>query len=399
MYLAILWRGVYEMFRKFILQVFCMFMLSLPLSVFAQEEEPSLQIRVNGEAVNFKYDQPYINKGEFRPDGLPVVFVPVKAVASQIGMDIVNVKSGKLTFQYGTGRSATIPIWNDDSDWDHYVPLHLLCEILEIDLSYNESTNTYDISREIPVEDIYGFKIKYDRYTVFKRTETGLSVSRGPYDEYGNGYAQLTLSIYDLDSITKAELNAQIGQIEEILKQKIHPKTLNSIMSYVKKGDYDQLKIFNDSNYQVFVSTNVTTIGVTVFKRPVPTKITAETVHGFKISYDKSSRYTKNRLTIMKGPFLYSDYEKQGRLLIIGIAYEEKVTNISSQYAEAGAILKQHVDNKVVNAVIEQAKVVRKNSLNGQATSPKVFTTSAYLITVSGGPHRGIEITIERAEK
>lgn len=375
--------------NRLISMILIISILLLPTAVLAESESPPIQIFANGEKVNFWEDeQPFQSE-----DDNHHVYVSVKGIASRVGIDINDISSEEATFSYGQDNRGSIAV--NEYGGVAYVDLELLCQMTDVDLSYDPGTNTYTLIREIPVEDIYGFKVKYDKYSNYNYTDTKLSVSPGPYDKFGNSYAQLSLNIgYEEPG---GDVPGQIEEVEQILKQRIASKVVDSIIKYIKSlKDTVEMKEFKDSNYEIIVTADLGGVGVSVFKRPVPSKITKEDVYGFKISYDKSSRFSKNRLTIMKGPFSGDDLDDryENGLFIIGIAYDRKATNISSQYAEASAILKQKFDAKQVNAIINQAKTVMKNGDKGVATIPKEFQTNAYDILISGGPSSGVEILI-----
>ncbi|AWB43130.1 hypothetical protein DCC85_02040 [Paenibacillus sp. CAA11] len=276
-------------------------------------------------------------------------------------------------------------------------PLQALASDLPLNTEVNDEKEK-EPERMIVTEDAYGFKISYDKNSMYGTTDAKMRPSRGPYDELGNEYALLTLSIsYQLIG---ADVPTQFKEVESILRQRIKPKVVDAMMKYAKaKTTREQElkdKTFDDGVYQIFVGSQpYGDLSFMICKKTVPTKITKEDVYGFKISYDKSSRYSKNHLTIMKGPFgENSTTNLNNRLFIIGIAYEHYDKNISAQYAETAAILKQRMDANTVNAIIKQAKVVTKNSEEGGATAPKLFKTKYYQIQVANGPAGGVEVTV-----
>lgn len=374
---------------RIFLYILMISILLFPTAVMAESASQPIRIIANGEKVNFWDDeQPFQSE-----EGNLNVYVSVKGIASRVGIDITEISSDEVTFSYGQDKRGSIAV--KEYGGVAYVDLDLLCQMTDVDFSYDSNTNTYTLIREIPVEDIYGFKVKYDKYNNYNYTATKLSVFRGPYDKFGNDYAQLSLMIgYDEPG---GDIPGQVAEVEQILKQKIASKVVDSIIKYIKSlKDTVEMKEFKDSNYEIIVTSDLGGVDVSVFKRPIPSKITKEDASGFKISYDKSSRFSKNRLTIMKGPFSGDelDHRYENGLFIIGIAYERKATNISDQYAEASAILKQKVDAQQVNAIINQSKTVKKNGDKGIATKPKKFQTNTYDILVSGGPSSGVEILI-----
>lgn len=194
------------------------------------------------------------------------------------------------------------------------------------------------------------------------------------------------------------------------MKQQIKGKVVDAMMKFAKQkppwGGMKQ-KVFRDGTNVIYVDSeynyttkNYSDIQFRIFRKPMMGKISPHNVHGFNIAYDTNSRYTKNHLTIMKGPF-GTEEAQDGRLFMIGVGYEDKTKNWSAQYAEVGMILKQRLDAKVVKGITNHMKLVYKNSHTGAGyvTDTKVFKSNSYKISVGNGPAGGIELAVYRDGK
>ncbi|GIQ70085.1 hypothetical protein DUZ99_18415 [Xylanibacillus composti] len=339
------------------------------------------------------------------------VYVPIRVIAYALGIEVTQDAMDSISLRYGNAsETITNPVTRFETP---YVDLGFLEKRLGVAVHYDDQSHTYQLTTQTPaqsiqdiisneqqlvIEDMYGFVVSYnDRISqVFnKYKDSRLMLSKGPYDDSGNSYAQLSLSI---SFNVGADVPVQFGEVEEILGQRVESSAVNAVMQYVKtRTDRDtQLpqKTFEDRHYKIYVSGDRSGTGVTVFKKTIPGKIALEDVHGFQISYDRSSRLTKAGVQVMKGPFYPQGEDPDNRILILGIGYDENARH-AQQYEEVKGILLQKLSAKVYASIHQQARVILNNQAKGIATAPAELTDGHYTIIVQGAPAaQGVEITV-----
>lgn len=385
----------------FIVLAFIIAISCLPGASYAAKEHKVIIVK-NGGEIPFKGDIFYHNDK---------LYLPLAELSKATGVNLVQQDERAFILEYNdTSSDGLVELTMNEVP---YIELQSFADKLDLYLKSDWVHNYYylimdEASREdkgvTETQDIYGFKVTYTRLRTHFQTDSRFTFSRGPYDVLGNNYTQLTLDI-NLDE-ENGDVQKQYTDVEKIMRQKINGKVVDSVMNYLKyklKPEKEESKEFTDGNYviSVFAAYNYNTYdysnkSINIFKKPKQIKLIKENVHGFSITYDKNSRYTKNRVTIMDGPF-ESEEGKDGRLFMIGVGYDEKTSNFSAQCAETGIILKQHLNPKVVAEIIKQVKLVDKNANTGKlgfSTPTKEFKSGSYRVAVSNGPFYGVEIVI-----
>lgn len=241
-----------------------------------------LRVMVNGQKVNFPDAQPFVDQN-YRTQ-VPVRFVSEALRATvnwegSTGTVTVTQQAKKIVLVVGK-REYTVNGQKKSMDTSAllqnkrtFVPLRFVSEALGATVTWDEVVRTAYIETagnantpppaddQVRKEVIYGF-------TVYYNTGSQLLITKGPYDEYGKEYALLDLSII-LNQIG-SNYKMETDEAEAVLRQKIEPKVVDSIMAYVRTKTHREpelpQKIFTDKTYQIFVvSQGNDGIGVTIF--------------------------------------------------------------------------------------------------------------------------------------
>ncbi|WP_159081751.1 copper amine oxidase N-terminal domain-containing protein [Paenibacillus sp. CAA11] len=253
-----------------IVLVFIMFAAMLPGAATAASLP--LRVEVDGEKIWFPDEEPFVDKNMR-------VQVPIRFISEALGAKVDwSAKQKKVTISQSP-KVVTLTIGNKvfyingtSSKMDTsamakgsrtFVPLRFVSQALGAQVNWNKKINTVEITTangaskpktEEPkkettgtVKDWYGFK-------VVTNSDSKLDVSEGYYEEDKESY----LFSFVLTFGKRGEDHAkQLQEVEDVLRQKVNSKTVDSIMKYIssktKREQELPNKFFEDSKYKIGV--------------------------------------------------------------------------------------------------------------------------------------------------
>lgn len=266
--------------KKISVMLLVILMMTATLSSVTLASEMPLRIVVNKDEMRFFDAQPF--KDEQGRIQVPLRFV-TKALGAEVNWDH---ESGEAEVQM-VGKTIIFTLGKEEytlngeikkmdtkalmKDTRVFVPVRYAVESLGATLNWEESTNTVYIDTRTISDTIDWSKPwteEYYGFVVTQNTGSMLGISKGHYDELGEDYALLNLSI-DFYTIG-ADYDMQVKEMEEIMLQQIDKETVDEVMKYVKKKTDKEQKLdfkeFTDDTYKVLVvSKAYNDIGVTIY--------------------------------------------------------------------------------------------------------------------------------------
>lgn len=244
--------------------------LTIGIPAAASAFEMPLRVVVNGERIYFPDAQPFV-------DDKDRTQVPIRFVSEALGAEVLWNNEDKIATIELDEKKIVLPVGKTTYELNGvqksmdtsaliqeertFVPLRFVSEGLGATVTWDAAIKTAYIDTtgasmpdngsddEVVEAEYYGFKVKHN-------TGSMLVVEKGAYDELGEDYALLTLTV--LFAVPGADYEKQVTEIEGILLQQINPQTVDEIMDYVRKKTIRSQELamatFFDDTYAVMVS-------------------------------------------------------------------------------------------------------------------------------------------------
>lgn len=277
-----------------ILMVFILIMTMLP-TLSSAAAKLSLRVELNGERIIFPDAQPYVDKNNRVQ--VPVRFVSealgakvgwtskTKTVSIQLEDTSVNLVIDKKTYTVnGTSKQMDTAALRKSNRT--FVPLRFVSEALGANVKWDSQNFTVSIttgddvtasngesnSSIIPGSPNFDWdaweasrsiegkteKITTEGFSFYSVYKSGLGVSDDGYKKEDGNTRTLIIILISLGDVGGDNLDAKFKDAEEVLRQKVDGKVVDSIIKYVKqKNDReDELeeKVFKDDTYRIVVA-------------------------------------------------------------------------------------------------------------------------------------------------
>ncbi|MDQ0091955.1 hypothetical protein J2T12_005399 [Paenibacillus anaericanus] len=277
-----------------ILMVFILIMTMLP-TLSSAAAKLSLRVEFNGERIIFPDAQPYVDKNNRVQ--VPVRFVSealgakvgwtskTKTVSIQLEDTSVNLVIDKKTYTVnGTSKQMDTAALRKSNRT--FVPLRFVSEALGANVKWDSQNFTVSIttgddvtasngesnSSIIPGSPNFDWdaweasrsiegkteKITTEGFSFYSVYKSGLGVSDDGYKKEDGNTRTLIIILISLGDVGGDNLDAKFKDAEEVLRQKVDGKVVDSIIKYVKqKNDReDELeeKVFKDDTYRIVVA-------------------------------------------------------------------------------------------------------------------------------------------------
>ncbi|MEK4509080.1 copper amine oxidase N-terminal domain-containing protein [Paenibacillus anaericanus] len=277
-----------------ILMVFILIMTMLP-TFSSAAAKLSLRVELNGERIIFPDAQPYVDKNNRVQ--VPVRFVSealgakvgwtskTKTVSIQLEETSVNLVIDKKTYTV-TGASKQMDTAALRKSNRTFVPLRFVSEALGANVKWDSQNFTVSIttgdgvtastgesnSSIIPGSPNFDWdaweasrsvegkteKITTEGFSFYSVYKSGLGVSDDGYKKEDGNTRTLIIILISLGDVGGDNLDEKFKDAEEVLRQKVDGKVVDSIINYVKqKNDReDELeeKVFKDDTYRIVVA-------------------------------------------------------------------------------------------------------------------------------------------------
>ncbi|WP_410771627.1 copper amine oxidase N-terminal domain-containing protein [Fontibacillus sp. BL9] len=272
--------------------IFMSFILMLTMiPALSSAAKLSLRVEVNGNKISFPDAQPFVDKSNRVQ--VPVRFVSealgaevgwngqTQKVTVELGEDVIVLTLGKKAFTVN-GQTKQMDTVAQRKESRTFVPLRFVSEALGAKVKWDSELYTVEITTGLAADDTNELNdytkpdgtFDWDAWEASRNVEgesvqktsegfkynnlynSGLVVSDGYRKEDGNK-AVIFNFIITVGNVGGDNIDQQVKDVEEILRQRIDEATVNSIIEYIKQKDdrEDKLqeKSFEDNTFKVVV--------------------------------------------------------------------------------------------------------------------------------------------------